>query len=700
MMKWLRKHTKQIMVVVVLLAMFSFVGAQGLRAVLAPNPADQTVMRAFGRDIPQGALMLANQDTETLNYLQVNWKPQAAGPDFDLKHWYLLAEEANLSGVEASEVAISQFMKSADEQLAQYGGIDYLRQKYNVGPAQIRHAIRREMMIQTNANRVAESALPSEPQVREYIRDTHEKVTVKMAVFDAANFVTDDMKVTDAELQAQFDTYRDVLPGEGDEGFGYKYPRRVTLQYVVLEPRAIQSQIKIDLKDVKDQWKADPSKYFKMVDAPGTPDPTTTKPAKPKKVRKQMLFSEARPQIEGQLRTARAKRIARQMANEIHDEMAKPWAGTERSEETGYMPIPTDAVKAPDYMKDIVDSVAKEFGIQPKYGQLTLATEKEIETNPDLKGASLQGVNEMAPPVDITEMAFRVPEFFKPDSAESSEVRLQYFQVPPAPLRVERQSYTFKNGQIAPIKELQKYVVFRVTEARESQPPASLDEIRDQVVQDVKESKAYEQMAPVSREFGAASQILGTETALTLFDNLRKDHGIRTIATPPAFARMEQRRLLPEEIEAGEPIVLPTKLQGVGRSKKLIDACFAMAGDDWKEPMIEAPLSSQKIAKANAMTAASPAPKVQVVDLPKLRRRVVVEYVSDDPVDRNEYETELRRQGYIDLARARPALFEWYDAKNIEKRCGYVNLRAEPKDLKSGIGSKASEDESEPKENT
>lgn len=54
MMKWLRAHTKQIMVVVVLLAMLSFVGGSALVEILAPDPAKSVFGKAFGHDITQG----------------------------------------------------------------------------------------------------------------------------------------------------------------------------------------------------------------------------------------------------------------------------------------------------------------------------------------------------------------------------------------------------------------------------------------------------------------------------------------------------------------------------------------------------------------------------------------------------------------------------------------------------------------------
>lgn len=687
MMKWLRVHTKQIMVVVVLLAMFSFVGAQGLEAILAPNPANETAMRAFGRDVSASELMDADRSTNALNSVFVSWKPQGAPPEFNLRHWFMLAEEAERAGVQVSDVAIESYIHSVDAAMASRGGIDSLRLSQNLGLAQIRHALRRNMGIVENATRVGDATLPSEPQVRKYIRDTKETVSVKLAVFDAANFVDETADIPESELQAQFNTYRDVLPDEGPDGFGYRFPKRITMQYVVVDPKAIQSQISIALDDIKDYWKSNKQSFTKTVQVPMPVDPTATQPAEPKMVpeQQQMLFSEAMPAIEFKLKQDKAMRIARQAMNKIADAMSKPWAEAVRDNATGYMAIPGDNVRESAFMENVVKEAQFDFGVVFKYGQLTLVSVDQIAENPDLKGASLQGANDAVPPVDITKIAFRVPAFYKPEVADSSEVHLQYFQTPPAPLRVEKPSYTFENGQLKQVVDL-KFVLFRVTEARDAETPASLDEVRDAVLRDVRLNRAYQKMAEVSREFGAAAQQLGAETALTLFDDLRTDRNIKTISRPGPFARMQRKGVTLEELESDDfSIVQPAEVAGVGRSEKFIDACFEMAGEGWTAPMIEAPMSSQRLAAARSMPPASPAPKVRVVDLPKERKRVVVEFVKLDPVDRNEYETTLRQQGYIDLANARAVSRFWFDTTQIEKRCGYVDLRPTAEDPKTGV---------------
>ncbi|HPF38893.1 MAG TPA: hypothetical protein P5081_06320 [Phycisphaerae bacterium] len=688
MMKWLRDHTKQIMVVVVLLAMFSFVGAQGLQAILAPNPANETAMSCFGRDVKAGELSEADFYTNVLTRVFSSWKPQGASQDFNLRHWFMLAEEADRAGVEVSEARIEAYIRSVDSALAPAGGIDSLRQNQNIGLPQIRQALRRNFAIAENASRVGEAALPSEPQVRQYIRDTNEKISVKLAVFDATNFVDETAEISEDELQAQFDAHRDVMPADSEDGFGYRYPRRVSLQYVVVDPSAIRGQMNVSMDEIKDYWKSHKEKFMKTVQAPEPVDPTATQPAEPKMISKQepKLFSEAKLEVESLLKREKAMRIARQAMNKIVDAMAKPWAESKRDSGTGYLDIPNDDVRDSAFMRRVVDEVQADFGIQLNYAELPLATESEIAGTPDLRSAQLQGANDAAAPIDISELAFRVPAFYKANGAETGDIHLQYFQTPPAPLRVEN-PFAAMMGARGRIFGDEKLVLFRVLEARDAESPASLDEVRDLVIRDVRERRAYEAMDVVSREFGVAAQQLGAETALSLFDELRERRNIKTISLPPPFARKQRR--VPNSIEELESddfsVTAPARVAGVGESEAFIDACFEMASEGWRPPLIQGPLSSQKLAKARSMPPATPAPKVQIVNLPKELKRVVVEFVKLDPVDRNEYETTLRFQGYREIASTRPTLRLWYDTKDIEERCQYVDKRPIAEDPKSGM---------------
>ncbi|MCA9256418.1 MAG: hypothetical protein KDA33_12310 [Phycisphaerales bacterium] len=694
MMKWLRDHTKQIMVVLVLLAMFSFVGAQGLQAILAPNPANETAMGCFGRDVTAGELSEADYYTNVLSRVYASWKPQGASPDFNLRHWFMLAEEAERAGVEVSDARIEAYIRSVDSALAPAGGIDSLRQNHNIGLPQIRQALRRNFAIVENASRVGEAALPSEPQVRQYIRDTNEKISVKLAVFDATNFVDESAEIPEEELQAQFDAHRDVLPADSEDGFGYRYPRRVSLQYVVVDPAALRGQMNVSMDDIKDYWKSNKDKFTKTVQVPMPADPTATQPAEPQMISKQepKLFSEAKNEVESLLRREKAMRIARQAMNKIVDAMSKPWAESKRDSGTGYLGIPNDEVRDAAFMRRIVEEIQSDFGIQVTYAEMPLATEADIAGTPDLRNAQLQGASDAAAPIDISELAFRVPAFHKVDSAETGDIHLQYFQTPPAPLRVENPLAAMLGARGRFLLD-EKLVLFRVTEARDAESPASLDEVRDAVIRDVRELRAYEAMDVVCREFGVAAQQLGAETALSLFDELRERRNIKTISLPPPFARKQRR--VPNSIEELESddfsVTAPANVAGIGESETFIDACFEMASQGWTPPLIEGPLSSQRLAKARSMAPATPAPKVQIVNLPKELKRVVVEFVKLDPVDRNEYETKLRLQGYQEIASTRPTLRLWYDTKDIEERCQYVNKRPIAEDPKSGVTPDADE---------
>lgn len=677
MMKWLRKHTKQIMVVVVLLAMFSFVGAQGLYEWLAPNASDVVLWRAFDKDVTQADMNRAKYDTELLSGMGIRWEMPSMDEDFQLRHWYMLAEEARRNGIVAPDSDVEQVVAQLDSAFAQAGGIDVMRTRYGAGKPQIREAIARNMTVSINATRVTRAGLPSEPQVRHYVRDTQEKIKVKMAVFDATKFVDETAEFSEQDIETQFAKYRNELRDENQDGFGYRFPRRVTIQYVSVSPTALRSQVDVSEEEAIEHWKQNKEKYVEFVSVEVPADPNTTQPAEPKTINEQRPkpFSKARMQVENELRVVKSSRIAKQVMNRLANELAKPWNDVPRDEKTGYKAIPDEARNS-DVMRNAMLRVAADFGVTLEYGQLDRITEEDIETNDKIRNAGLPG--EDGRPVPISDLAFRIPMFHTPDHPDDLDLRLQLFQAPSSPMVDERQSFRFDPVTRQPVRtsEVSKYVLFRVLEGFEAAPAASVDEVRDLVIKDLREKRGYEKMQDVATEFAAVASRLGTEAALTMFDELRTDRGIRTISAPPAFARMKRRAVTPGDLNDDESILEPALVPEVGQSAEFIESAFAMVSDDWTQPSFI--VASDRVEAAMAETAAVPEPKVQLIELPRLRKRVVVELAGHEPVDKNTYATQHRNGGYQVLSgnRVQKLLLEWSSPKNIEARCQYVDVRS------------------------
>ncbi len=689
-MKWLRAHSKHIMVALVLLAMFSFVGAQGLQSWLTPDETGRVVMRAFGREITVGDLQGAQSDTAVLQRLFGSWQLH---PDQTVYHWFMLAEEADRAGIQIPEERVAGQI----EALEQFRSLDELRRRDGINRSTIRRALNRFIAIQENAARVIGSAVPSEAQLRHYVQDTQAKVGVKFVALNANSFVDKDAPITDAELQAQFDKYKDVFPDEGEFGFGYKFKDRVKLQYVTASVDVIKEAMTVSDEECKEHWRAHREKYKKVVwvdppapatqpttqptaTQPAATQPATTQPAEPpKKIRQeeQKKYSEALEDVRRELKQAKAERIARQAMNKLAEELADPWADARPDPTTGFRPIP-GGVDDPAFMKSACDQIAQKFGITLSYAETELSNRDELEGNADLGKATMPG--EGVEPLALPELAFRIPAFLKTGRGEEQVVRLQMFQSPGEPLSLAG-GWQFVGGRVQQTSA--RLVVFRVVDARPAESPAGLDEVRTKVEEDIRLLRGYEASAPLADEFAAVAQRLGVEQALTKFDDLRNEKNITRPQTPPPFARRMTTPLtgeaLRDAILAGEPLLEPPFVAGAGKSAEFVDACFEMTEDGWTAPAIEAPPTGRVQAAMAAPAPATP-PKVRLVSIPSLKKRFIVELSQYTPVAEADYESKHRRDAYRTLSgqRAEVLRTEWFDPKNVERRCGFEDRSGQP----------------------
>lgn len=683
MMKWFRAHTKQIMAFLVLVAMFSFVGGSALVTFLTPDPSKEIFGSAYGKEFNVGQIQGAQRDIEIIKLLTPSvptayaamfgeiW--QFGRKDLRFEHWYLLAKEAERAGIEVSD-------KEIDDQLQGFPAefFESLRVQHHVTLPEIHQALRRFIAIRKNGMRVSNAAVPSEAEVRHFVHDTQDKIKVQFVALDAQKFVDEKDAVSPEELQAHFEKHKDEDPSKSEDGFGYKYPRRVKLQYVVAEIPKIAPGIEISLDAVKSAWKSNKSKYKKTIyvdpptSAPATSGPTS-QPDKPKPVPQSVekSFSEARADVERGLRQKAAVQAAEQAMRKIQSQLQRPWLDEKTDPTTGYKPIPASA-KEPGAMQAAGDKYAKEFNISLEYGETSLISKEELAKLPALGrmklagGSASEGSSE---DLTIEEYAFRIPEFFAHTTGSETLPSLQLFQVPDLPLTDAMRIQTFTIPA-------NRYVLFRVVESREAEAPANLEEVRPAVERDVRLIKAFARIEPLAKEFMAASVRLGVEKALDLFPDLRDKHGA-VVSTPPPFARLQRLddERLRRKFMSGESTVGPSNIPGVGTSKEFIDACFEMTAAGWTGPAFEAP-QTDRTKSATTRPAVVPTPKLNLVSLPKLRKWFVVELAGTEPVDEGQYQSKLRQEAQMNLQSERNLVLqsEWFMPTHVEKRCGFVRV--------------------------
>jgi hypothetical protein len=416
--------------------------------------------------------------------------------------------------------------------------------------------------------------------------------------------------------------------------------------------------IKVSDDDIKSHWKRNKAKYkiTETIPAPPTTAPTTSAPA-PTTTTREKTFSEARMDVERELREMKAEKRAEEAMRDAAAEMIRPWFDQTTDQATGFKPIP-EVVKDPNFMKNVRERIARKHDISIEFNSsLQLSSKEELSRNTTIGRAEVAGERLMLP-----EYAFRVPGLFKPDEMSDTTLRLQLHQTPDAPLSHGTIDMEKSMAAQALIMKKQSLVLFRVLEVKPSEPPASLAEVRPAVEKDVRLQRAFAKMEATANELYSASQKVGLASALQALESIRTKTGISAPSNPPATARKMQRSLTTPNVP------------GIGASEEFVQACFDMARDDWTPPATVAAPTTQAV---TTMPARVPAPKVTLVSLPKLRKWAVVEFVGLDPVAQDKYDQTLRKDAFSTLQsmRASEVQTAWFDLVNIEKRCNYERLK-------------------------
>src|SRR5690606_38206222 len=127
---------------------------------------------------------------------------------------------------------------------------------------------------------------------------------VQLAILDASKFVDSEHQPTEEELKAQFEKYKDVQAGMGEEGMGYLLPEKVQIEYIRVNVDKLKDRQTVTDDVAWQHWKQNPQKYTK----PPATQPSTA-PAEPYET-----FTEARDAVRKDLLEQDAREEARKIA--------------------------------------------------------------------------------------------------------------------------------------------------------------------------------------------------------------------------------------------------------------------------------------------------------------------------------------------------------------------------------------------------
>jgi hypothetical protein len=433
---------------------------------------------------------------------------------------------------------------------------------------------------------------------------------------------------TEEELQAHFEKYKDRVAGQGLD-FGYFVDPQVQIQYIEIDP----AEIKKGLRGAESSYVKRALRYWK--DNPE--DRRFRKPPSVLKAEEEALaeastngqpeqtvspfyddFEDVREAAVNAVKAQDAKAEAGRIAGELSRVLAEPWldltAG--RSE---YKTAP-DSVKGLQYYDQVVaelpPNMQYEAGV--KVGFIDWVTESELASTRGGLGSTFLPIDN-ATTMRFNQLAFLVEGLAEiPERISDRSLYLSMW---------ETSSKTM--GGVDDVLYL-----FRVVGARPGHVPEGLDEVREEVIRDLRLVRGMERAREAAERLAVRAREIGLKEAweedTELVERVTPDLG--NYYKPVPFGRQDKSGLLP-------------LVSYVGRAnQEFVDKSFelAAAGEDSDVAVIELP----EVAKVAAIKG----------------RKLQPLYDETYLAERANLQQELR------LAAIREVVRPWLNPKQIRER--------------------------------
>lgn len=484
MFRFLRKYNKWILAVGGTLLMIVFLIPTAITRLsqrAASGTATWATVGPEGREnVTQSDLNQVQVELQLLQRLGVDYTLiPALGIVDDPGHWYLLTREAEAAGVMPSPRSIYRSLPEPRDQ--------------TLGILASRAGSRGDIVLRTLAKREGVDRMVDLYQSRDQFSDRRlrrhawrafAKVDADIVVIKAAPQL-DDPAPSEAAIEQQFEAYADLVPGEGEKGFGYRLPDRVKLEWMTVPldsvRRMIEASDRLNGVALRKHWRLNPAGRFPGVD--------TSQPV---------------PDI---VRTDLLDRLAEETMNQIsrfgYDRMRARRRGLR--EDGGYLVLGSDWEQRRLSFAQLAQDIQAEFGVDLPSYESTGQEWLEIDDLDDLPGFGTATTTKFGPvPVGLGDLVAAAKEF----GGSTTLVVQQDVAAPP-------------------LRDFAGDVyLFRIIDTDASRPPESADEVRDQVIADLSRLAHYQRLAASADEIAAAARTRGL-LAVALENNSRIERATR-----------------------------------------------------------------------------------------------------------------------------------------------------------------------------
>ncbi len=465
-------------------------------------------------------------------------------------HWYLLKEQAIEAGLmggvgDARNWLTQQAGFIVQSNPSYNGNVDLAYQQLlqnmangangRLNERDILLAVADFLAVQRLMTSYHSSSLPADYRIQQFGNLFLNSVIVRALLVDASNFIDNEVEPTDDAIEQHYKKYRDIEPGEGEYGLGYRLPDRAKFEYIKIDYQSVLDQVKATGLDARLWYEKNKDSIQRL---PGKTEPPT--------------YDQV---ADAALDAYKRDKVDLEIDRIINAVKAKLLRSTRSLKRDGdYRDLPADWISKRLSFTDLRQSIQDEFGVTVTYKAIGDHW-VDIKTPTDVGDIAFAQRPAGSQLMRLSQVLESYREFGNPQIAG-----LQEGLADVVPFRAsDFRPILGRNNRAGNLTDV---FFMRVTAIDPARPPKSVDEVRTEIVRDLKRIAAFNRLKTQQEDWLKRVNTEGLE-------ELTKSLSARTMGG--RITRLDLGAL-----STGEGFA-PARIFGIGRNKNLMNAILEKA---------------------------------------------------------------------------------------------------------------------------
>lgn len=410
----------------------------------------------------------------------------AAGLEQKPEHWIMLVREAThaglIGGAEEGRRWLQDQLAFGNAQITEAQLVARLAGASKQSPAQVLEALANMRGVLRMLS-IAGSLPISDSRAKMAAAEAQMSASCEVAVLDGKSPLPGEQQPTptDEEIKAQFEKYRDVAPGGGERGFGYRIPDRLKLEWIRVPAETVRASLANDPRlgslELRKAYLKDPASFVPPTVAGGYPE-----------------FDAVEEPVKAAVLDRLTKERLLEIARFVEEQSGLGLRGLPRR--GGYVELTDEARAKQPSFDAIVKGVSEQFGIPVP--EFTAAGDAWMEPQgvSAITGLATAGTTRFgAPPRRPLELLRALREF----GGSQTLIVQEGVVSPPLFAPTPATAANAQNSANAP----SDLFFFRVVDAEANHPPESLDEVIEQVRTDLIRVVRYDELMKLQPQIEA-----------------------------------------------------------------------------------------------------------------------------------------------------------------------------------------------------